>query len=852
MRNKRSVRSRPESVGRDLLYALRGLRHNPTFTVVVVLTLALGIGANTAVFSVVNSVLLRPLSYPRPEELVALRQIAPGAEGLASSSDGLGLSPSMYFTYAEQNRAFQSLGVWVSTISTVTGVGDPEQIRVIGISDGVLEAFDVPPAAGRWLQASDQVGVSRPPPAVIRGTTTGMLSFEYWQRRFGGDRSVIGRTIMMDSRPREIVGVMPPGFRIVNADADVIFPLAFDRGRLTLSGFTYQGVARLKPGVTIAQANADLARLVPIWMASWADGPGSDPRVYETWKITPDLRPLKQDVVGSVTDVLWVVMATIGLVMLIACANVANLLLVRAEVRQREFSLRVALGAGRGRMIRGLLIESVLLGVIGGALGVGLAYAGLRVLLVIGPAHLPRLNEISLDLRALGFTIALSLLTGLLFGLIPALKYTGPRMSAALVSLGRTASVSRERQRVRSVLVIVQVAIAFVLLVSAGLMIRTFQSIRTAKPGFTQPEHLETLRIFFAASLARDAERVTRMQHDIQDTLSSIPGVTAAAFGSAMPMEGFGLNLGVVNFGAIRTDDRPDTGLDTPPVRAFKYASPGFLRTAGTRMVAGREITWTEVYDLRPVVTISENLARELWGTPEAALGKRLRHSAGMPWHEVIGVAQDVRENGVYQPAPATVYWPTMSAYIGIGSGTNAIRQVTFIVRSERTITENFLNQVRRAVWSVNASVPVSPRTMKDIYDRSLAGTSFTLVMLAIAASMALLLGVVGIYGVTSYAVSQRRREIGIRAALGAQQGELKAMFVRHGLMLAGIGVAIGLGAAAGLTRLMSTMLYGITPLDPVTYAAVPVVLITATALASLVPARRAASIDPVDALRSE
>ncbi len=284
----------------------------------------------------------------------------------------------------------------------------------------------------------------------------------------------------------------------------------------------------------------------------------------------------------------------------------------------------------------------------------------------------------------------------------------------------------------------------------------------------------------------------------------------------------------------------------------FKYASPGFFATAGTRLVAGREITWPEVYGLAPVVTVSENLARELWGTPTAAVGKQLRVSPAMPWHEVIGVVQDVRENGYYEPPPPTVYWPTMSAYIGVGSGTNAIRGVVYVVRSERTGTEAFLNEMRQAVWSVAPNLPVAPRTMRDLYERSLERTSFTLVMLAIAASMALLLGVVGIYGVISYAVSQRRREIGIRAALGAQQRDLKRMFVRHALVLAGVGVVVGLVAAAAVTRLMSTLLYGVTPLDPITYAAVPVVLVIATVLASYLPARQIASVDPVEALRSE
>jgi putative ABC transport system permease protein len=847
-----------DSLSRDLRYAVRAMRRNPTFTVVVVLTLALGIGANTAVFSVLNSVLLKPLSYPRAEELVALRQIAPGATGSASASDALNLSPSMYLTYNENNRVFESLGVWVSTNGTATGVAEPEQVRAIGVSDGVLQSLGVAPEAGRWLMAEDQTGAVRPPPSVYRAYTKVMLSYGYWQRRFGGDRSVVGRTLIVDTQPKEIVGVLPRGFRIGNADADMIFPLCFDRERITLAaagagGFTYQGVARLRPGVTIAQANADIARMIPIWMNSWPEAPGTSSRVYETWKIAPALRPLKEEVVGGVTDVLWVVMTTISLVMLIACANVANLLLVRAEVRQRELALRAALGAGRGRIVRGLLVESLLLGLIGGALGVGLAYAGLRLLLAIGPANLPRLGEISLDSKTFAFTAVLSLASSVLFGLIPALKYTRPRMTATLGGFGRSASVSRERHRVRNVLVVAQVAIALVLLVSAGLMIRTFQSIRTVEPGFTQPERLQLLRLFVTGPIVPDAERTTRMEEAIQNKLSSIPGVTSAAFGSAMPLEGYGPNLGVMNFGAIHTGDPRDSGSDTPPVRLFKYVSPGFFRTAGTRLIAGREITWTEVYSLRPLVVISENLARELWGTPAAAVGKRLRQDPGMPWHEVIGVVQDVHENALYEPAPPIVYWPTMSAFLnGTPKRPGAIRGVTFIVRSERIGTERFLNELRQAVWSVNANLPVSPRTMRDVYDRSLAQTSFTLVMLAIAASMALLLGVVGIYGVISYAVTQRRREIGIRAALGGQQGELKRMFVRHGLALAGVGVAIGLGAAAGLTRLMSMLLYGITPLDPITYAAGPVILVIATVLASYLPARRAVSVDPVEALRSE
>src|SRR3984885_711990 len=412
----------------DIRYALRSLRHSPVFTAVALLTIAIGIAANAAVFSVVNSVLLKPLNYPNAEELVALHQAAPGAEGLADFENGLLLSASMYVTYAEHNQTFQSLGVWIAGTANVTGMAEPEQVRTVSVSDGVLQTLGVPPAVGRWFSEADQ---------VPNGPRRVILSYGYWQRRFGGDRTVIGRNITVDSQSREIVGVMPQGFRFVDADFDLTTPLAFNRGKVILAGFGFHGIARLKPGATIAQANADLSRMLPIWMDSWSNGPGSNPHIYEGWRITPMIRPLKLQVIGNVGELLWVVMGTIGVVMLIACANVTNLLLVRFEARQQELAVRTALGAGRARIVRGLLVESVMLGIMGGVVGVGLAYAGVRLLIAIGPSNLPRLNEVAIDARALAFTLGLSGLSGLLFGLIPALKYSGTRTSSALVSGGR-------------------------------------------------------------------------------------------------------------------------------------------------------------------------------------------------------------------------------------------------------------------------------------------------------------------------------------------------------------------------------------------------------------------------------
>jgi predicted permease len=824
-----------EDVFFDIRWGLRSLSRNPVFTAVALLTIAIGIAANSAVFSVLHSVLLKPLHYPKAEELVALHQVAPGAEGLADFETGLLLSPSMYFTYSDHNRTFQSLGVWITGTANVTGVAEPEQVRTVAVSDGVLQTLGVPPAVGRWFSPVDQ---------EPNGPGRVMLSYGYWQRRFGGDRTIVGRNIMVDSQSREIVGVMPRGFRFVDSDFDLATPLAFDRGKLILAGFGFHGIARLKPGATIAEANADLSRMLPIWMDSWSNGPGLNPHIYETWKITPTILPLKQQVIGNVGELLWVVMGTIGVVMLIACANVTNLLLVRVEARQQELALRTALGAGRARIIRGLLLESVMLGVIGGVVGVGLAYAGVRFLVAVGPSNLPRLNEISMDARTLGFTLVLSVLSGFLFGLIPALKHAEPGSSSTLQSAGRTISVSREGRRVRNLLVVGQVAMALVLLMSAGLMIRTFAALRKVDPGFADPQHLQVMRISIPDLLIADRERVTRAQNAILDKLAAIPGVKSVGFASEMPMEGVDSD-----WDEIFAQDKVYSGDLIAPLRLYKNISPGFLRAAGTRIVAGREMTWNEVYAHLPVVMVSENLAREMWGTPSAALGKHLREFSKMEWHEVIGVIQDVPEKGVQEKAPEIVYW----APLVHNRFEPALRTATFVIRSERAGTESFLNELRAAVWSVNSELPLaSVRTMQEVYDQSVARTSFTLVMLGIAGAMALALGIIGIYGVMSYTVSQRHREIGIRLALGAQGGDVMQMVLRQGAKLALVGVLIGIIAAFALSRLMTNLLFGVTAHDPLTFVAVAAVLVLVALLACYIPARRATLVDPNVALRYE
>jgi putative ABC transport system permease protein len=825
---------------RDIRYALRALRRNSMFTAVTLLTLGVGIGANTAVFSVVNGILLKPLSYPNPDRLVAVTNSAPGAAGLASVSGDLKLSASMYFTYADQNRTFDALGVWNSASATVTGLAEPEQVRAVGVSDGTLEALGVPPEAGRWLSSDDQ----KP-----NGASRVVLGYGYWQRRFGGDRGVIGRNITVNAKPREIVGVMPRGFRFLNNESDLILPLALNRSGLRLPGFGFDCIGRLKSGVSIAEASADLATLVPVWMSSWPAAPGVNPLIYENWRISPLIHPLKNEAVGSIGNALWVVMGTIGVAMLIVCANVANLMLVRCESRQQELAVRTALGAGRARIVREMLVESGVLGILGGILGLAVGWGALQLLKALNPVSLPRLDEISIDGTSILFTLALSIFSGMFFGSIPALKYASSGISIALRGGGRTSSQSRERHRARNTLAVVQVALAMVLLVSAGLMIRTFQELHRVRPGFTAADQIQNVSILIPVPVEPSVERVVRMENDMVERLAAIPGVKAVGFASESPMQNEG-----VGWDAVRAEGQPEIGQDIPPMRLFRSVSPGVFQAEGTRLLAGRAYEWTDLYGVRPYVMISENLARELWGDPRAAVGKRLAASLpGSPWREVIGVVEDVRYNGVDQPAPAIVYWPAYRNNFYRGTSKDVLRGLTFAIRSERAGTENFLNQVNEAIWSVNPNLAIaSVRTMQEVYNKSMARSTFTLVMLGIAGAIALLLGILGIYGVISYTASQRIRDLGIRLALGAQQGELLQMFVQQGLVLAAVGVAGGAVAAMMLMRLMKALLFAISPLDPLTYLVVALVLAASAGLSSYLPARRASQVDPVEALRTE
>jgi putative ABC transport system permease protein len=816
-----------------LLHVLRRMRRTPGFTTIALVTLALGIGANTAIFSVINGVMIKPLLYPGANELVGVWHVAPG---LPEISESVNCSPTMLFTYREESHTFRDVGLWTGSDASVTGMGDPEQVRTVDVTYGTLQALGVQPARGRWFsQADDTPGA---PSTVI-------LSYGYWQRRFGGDPSAVGRTLMVESRPRTIIGVMPQEFRFLDVKMDLMLPLRFDRSKVVLGNFSYQGLARLKPGVTLQQANADVARMLGIWLNAWPPPPGFSRGLFEHARLGPKIQPLKKEVVGDIGSTLWVLMGTIGLVLLIACANVANLLLVRAEGRQQELAVRAALGADWKRIARELLLESVTLGILGGLLGLGLAFAALRLLVALGPATLPRLNDIAIDPLVLAFTLAVSLLAGLLFGLLPVIKYAGPRLAGTLRSGGRNMSQGRERHRARNILVVVQVGMALVLLIGSGLMIRTFQALRAFRPGFSNPEEVQLLRISIPEAQVKEPERVVRMQNEMIDGLKQIAGVTSVAFASAAPMEGRNPN------DVLYAEDKV-YGEQVPPLRRFRFTAPGFFQTVGTPLIAGRDFTWTDLYERREVAMVSENMARETWGSPSAALGKHIHEGMKDPWREVVGVVGNVADDGAQQKAPAFAYFPILMDTFW-GEKELVARDGVFLVRTKRAATQGFLAEARQAIWHVNANLPIFlVRTLQDLLNKSMARTSFALVMLAIAGAMALLLGVVGIYGVIAYTVSQRMREIGIRIALGAPPSGVRRMCVRHGLILAGIGAGIGLAAAAGLTRLVKTMLFGVAALDPLTYVCVALLLVAAAALASYFPARRATAADPMESLRIE
>jgi predicted permease len=814
---------------------LRRLWRAPLFSAVTLITLAIGIGANTVIFSVVEGVLLKPLNYPQADRLVGVWYHIPGIE-----IENMPMAPFLYFIEREQGTTFEDIGVYQGDSLSVTGAGEPEHVSGLDVTDGTLPILGAKPVAGRLFTRRDDS------PSAAQ---TVVLSYGYWRKRFGGSDSAIGRSIIVDGKTREIIGVLPKDFHFLDReDAALYLPMQWDRSKTKLGNFSYPGVARLKPGVTLAQVKADMTRLIPIAIRSFPAPDGFPLSLFEKVQMNPTPRPLKQDVVGDVGNVLWVLMGSIALVLLVACANVANLLLVRVEGRRQELAIRSALGAGRWRITGGLLFESLILGFAGTLIGLVVASGALRLLVAMKPTGLPRLNEIGINGPVLLFTLGLALFVSLVIGLIPVIKYSGVALNTGLREGGRALSQGREHHRARKALVVVQVALALLLLICSGLMIRTFQALMHVSPGFANPNELQVFHLYIPENRVPETQRdgVVRMQQEIETKIAAIPGVSSVSFATTVPLEGYSSN------DPIFAQDHTYKQGELPPIRRFKSIAPGYLATLGTPLIAGRDLTWAETYEKRPVAIISENLAKELWQNPTIALGKQIRVGTTDDWYEVIGVARDVHDDGVNSPAPATVYWPVFQNRFE-GQKETVRRNVAFVIRSPRAGSSAFMKEVQQTVWSVDSDLPLAdPTTLGELYTKSMARTSFTLVMLCVAGSMALLLGIVGIYGVISYSVSQRTREIGIRMALGAQRQKLTAMFVRQGLWLTAIGVAIGLTSAFVTMRLMSSLLFNVSPMDPGTYIVTSLCVAAISWLACYLPSRRAAAVDPTRALRSE
>jgi predicted permease len=748
-----------------------------------------------------------------------------------------GSAAFLYAIERSQARLFDDVGLWRNDAVAVTGRAEPEEVAAVDVSDGVLPMLGARPLLGRLFSREDDSPASAETVVVTGG---------YWRTRLGANPAIVGQTLVVDGRAREIIGVLDERFTFLDRRPALVLPLRIDSREIFLGGFAFHSIARLKSGATLAQASADVARLIPLALHEYPTYPGSTVRMFEEARIAPALRPLRDSLVGGVGGVLWTLLGMIGLLLLVACANVANLLLVRAEGRHQELAIRSALGAGTTRLARDLLLESVTLGVAGGAAGLVVAAASLRLLVAIAPASLPRAGEIGIDAAVLAFTLAIAAGAGLLFGLMPVFKYVGPGLAESLQSGGRAATGSAAHRRTRNTLVVVQIALAAILLVGSGLLMRTLDALRHVDPGFSRPGEVQTLRLSIPESQIAEPERVARMQQAILDAIGAVPGVKAAALSSEVPMAGGGLR------GGILVENRPQSAPLMQNLRRWRFVGPGTFAALGTPIVAGRDLSWVDIYDRRPVVLVSASLARELWRAPAAAIGQRLRDSADSPWREVVGVVADVREDGVDQEAPPTVYWPFLMSRFS-GDETTVRRTVAFVVRSGRTGSSGFVDEIGRAVWSVNPNLPLSGvRTLQDIYEQSMSRTSFTFVMLLTAAVMALLVGFSGVYGVIAYAVAQRRRELGIRIALGARRAQVTWLFVGDGLRLGAIGVVAGLAVAAPLTRVLGSLLFQVSAIDPVTYVAVGVSVAAAAVVASLVPARSAARVDPARVLHAD
>jgi predicted permease len=810
----------------DVRHAVKGLARKPFFTALAGVTLAIGIGANTAIYSVVDSVLLNPLPYPDSDRVVTANHTAPGL-----NVPILPYSEGMYLTYHQAMTTLESMAVFQQdNVNLVLG-SEPERLASARVTEDFFDVLGVAPALGRAIGPGDDREGAEP---------IAVLSNPVWRQTFGADPSVIGRTVEMDGVARTIVGVMPEGFAFPQ-DVQMWVPLPIDDLDPNHGSFSYIGIGRVAQGASVEAVNLEMDELlVRFAQANEADLPAS---VLEQARIRADAKPLMELYVADVRQALWVVLGTVGFVLLIACANVANLFLVRAEARQREQAVRTAMGATRGDMVRFYLTESVALGLGAGVLGLMLAGLGVRALLSAAPTGLPRATEVGMDGSVLAYTAVVSVVAGLLFGLFPVFGYGRRDLSGALKEGGRSSTTGRARSRLQGGLVVGQVALALVLLVGSGLMARSFAAIRSVDPGF-QAEGRLTFTVSLPSAEYPDVEDARVFYRALTERLRAVPGVEGAAIASAMPLTG---NRSQTSY---QPSDRPLPDGELGPLVRLQWASPDYFEVMGIEMVEGRPFTDQDAADVLRSVVVNEAMARQFWPGEASVVGRRIRgmDESAEEW-EVVGVARDVHFESLSEEPDVQAYFPLVS---GDTEDPVAQRSLALVVRGDGD-PSSLLPGVRQALRDVAPRLPiVDPRPLSRIVDEASAATSFTVVLLGIAAAIALLLGAVGIYGVISYVVGRRTQEIGVRMALGAPAGVVLRDVIGHGMLLAGGGVAVGLVGAWATSRVLESLLFGVSATDPATYAAMAGALTAVALVASWFPARRAARLDPVRALRSE
>jgi putative ABC transport system permease protein len=810
-----------ETLIQDLRYGARTLRKNPGFTAVAALTLALGIGANTAIFSVVNAVLFRPLQYSDPDRLVQVWQNFPQL-----GANQVTVSAPEFLDYKDQNRVFERMAAFRPQGFNLTGGAEPELIFGARVSADLFPLLGVAPALGRaFFPEEEQIGGPR---AVI-------LSHGLWQRRFGSDTTLIGKSLTLDGQSFTMVGVMPPGFQFPpQAQNELWANIPFDPNDLNRRGWRpLQVIARLKSGVNLGPANAELKAIAGKFPAS-----GPVPSAYAV--------SLQEQVVGRVRRALLIMFGAVSFVLLIACANVANLSLSQAAARQREMAIRAAVGASRSRLIRQLFVESLPLSLLGGGLGLLLAFWILELLVSINPNNLPRAHEIGVDLRTLGFTLSVSLLTGVVSSLAPAWQFSKLDLNESLKEGGRGTSVSFRRFSLRSILLVSEVALSLALLIGAGLMINSFTRLLRVDPGF-DPRGVMTIQIALPQSKYAEIQQRAFFFEQALERIRRLPGVQSAGMTSALPL------AGNPDFGFTIEGRTPSAPGDTPQT-GWRAISPDYLRTMGIALRRGRFFNEQDHEKAAGVAIINETMARRFW-PGEDPLGKRIKLGGPQrpyPWMEIVGIVGDVKHDGLDAPVGPETYLPYAQTPFSQMPAGLRFPAMSLVTRGDSDHA-SLAAAMRAEIKALDKDQPVTNiRTLDQLLANSISQHRFYLMLIAFFGAVALILAAVGLYGVISYTVRQRTHEIGLRMAFGAQAGDVLKLIIRYGMKLTLIGALIGLAAALALTRLMKTLLFEVSATDPLTFAGVSMMLALVALLACYVPARRATKVDPLVALRVE